>query len=226
MFHGCYHDASGSWPYDPDGCTECLGLPEEVAHVKQALRMGYAVLAVESRNRSRSGRCFSSGKDVMTSDQMTAPYVIQVGRPACAPPQSAPRHWPGTCVSAWNHAGWWCGAGCAWLCLCLPGAHFPAYLSRLASSANAWCLQNFLYENSLQYLPVYTMGISAGAAFAVKIPKAFYEGEWVGRVSGSCWAAFHPPPLSLVAARAPEGDTQHLSPACAPGFLQRTLEAL
>ena len=48
-----------------------------------------------------------------------------------------------------------------------------------------WCLQNFLYENSLQYLPVYTMGISAGAAFAVKIPKAFYEGEWaVGWVGG------------------------------------------
>ena len=35
MFHGCYHDASGSWPYDPTNCPECLGLPEEVAHVKQ-----------------------------------------------------------------------------------------------------------------------------------------------------------------------------------------------
>lgn len=34
MFHGCYHDASGSWPYDPNHCPECLGLPEEVAHVK------------------------------------------------------------------------------------------------------------------------------------------------------------------------------------------------
>lgn len=87
MFHGCYHDASGSWPYDPVSgraqrqlcphsavsswwpafgcpgaaspphaqlahalshlpsadlpqvnCPECLGLPEEVAHTKQALK--------------------------------------------------------------------------------------------------------------------------------------------------------------------------------------------
>lgn len=38
MFHGCYHDASGSWPYDPKNCKECLGLPEEVAHTKQALK--------------------------------------------------------------------------------------------------------------------------------------------------------------------------------------------
>lgn len=36
MFHGCFHSASGSWPYDPANCPECLGLPEEVAHVKQA----------------------------------------------------------------------------------------------------------------------------------------------------------------------------------------------
>lgn len=35
LFHGCYHDASGNWPYDPVHCPECLGLPEEVAHVKQ-----------------------------------------------------------------------------------------------------------------------------------------------------------------------------------------------
>ena len=38
MFHGCFHDSSGSWPYDPQNCPECLGLPEEVAHVKQALK--------------------------------------------------------------------------------------------------------------------------------------------------------------------------------------------
>lgn len=37
LFHGCYHDASGNWPYDPVHCPECLGLPEEVAHVKVGL---------------------------------------------------------------------------------------------------------------------------------------------------------------------------------------------
>jgi len=82
MFHGCYHDASGNWPYDPVNCPECLGLPEEVAHVKLALKYGFAVLAVESRNRSQHGRCFSSAADPETSDMWQAPYVVQVGRAA------------------------------------------------------------------------------------------------------------------------------------------------
>ncbi|EFN58232.1 hypothetical protein CHLNCDRAFT_57065 [Chlorella variabilis] len=110
MFHGCYHDASGSWPYHPKHCRECLGLPEE------ALAHGFAVLAVESRNRSRKGRCFSSGTDPMTSDQWTAPYTIQ----------------------------------------------------------------NFLYETGLQNLPVYTLGISAGAAFATKVIKNFWDPNFGG----------------------------------------------
>ncbi len=44
----------------------------------QALAHGFAVLAVESKNRSRNGRCFSSAADPLTSDQFEAPYVIQV----------------------------------------------------------------------------------------------------------------------------------------------------
>lgn len=31
------------------------------------------------------------------------------------------------------------------------------------------CLQNFLYQEGLQNLPIYTLGISAGAAFATKV---------------------------------------------------------
>ncbi|KAL4424170.1 hypothetical protein ABPG75_001471 [Micractinium tetrahymenae] len=120
MFHGCNHDASGSWPYDPANCPECLGLPEEVAHVKQALAWGYAVLAVESRNRDQQGRCFSSANDPAVSDQGEVPYIIQ----------------------------------------------------------------NFLYGFGLQAKPIYTLGISAGAAFAIKIPKAFYAKEFAFRVSG------------------------------------------
>ncbi|KAL4447290.1 hypothetical protein ABPG77_007323 [Micractinium sp. CCAP 211/92] len=116
LFHGCYHDASGNWPYDPIHCPECLGLPEEVAHVKIALKYGFAVLAVESRNRSQHGRCFDGGADPMTSDMWQAPYVIQ----------------------------------------------------------------NFLYEKGLQNLPIYTLGISAGAGFATKLPKAFYDTNFGG----------------------------------------------
>jgi hypothetical protein len=88
IFHGCSHNTSDGWPYDPLGCSECVGLPEEVAHTKQALRMGYAVLAVESRSRDRSGplggRCFSSSLDAKKSDLPIVPYVIQVSRPLAA----------------------------------------------------------------------------------------------------------------------------------------------
>lgn len=35
------------------------GLPEEVSHTKQALARGYAVLAVDSRNRDFDNRCYS-----------------------------------------------------------------------------------------------------------------------------------------------------------------------
>lgn len=38
-------------------------------------------------------------------------------------------------------------------------------------------VQNFLYGFGLQHKPVYTLGISAGAAFAIKVPKAFYSPE-------------------------------------------------
>lgn len=37
------------------------GLPEEVAHTKQALARGYAVLAIDSKNRDFNNRCFRCG---------------------------------------------------------------------------------------------------------------------------------------------------------------------
>lgn len=36
------------------------------------------MLAVESKNRTKDGRCFSSAADPLKSDQWEAPYVIQV----------------------------------------------------------------------------------------------------------------------------------------------------
>lgn len=50
----------------------------QVAHTKLALKYGFAVLAVETKNRSRMGRCFSSSSDPLVSDQWEAPYIIQV----------------------------------------------------------------------------------------------------------------------------------------------------
>lgn len=37
------------------------------------------MLAIESKNRTQAGRCFSSSKDPAVSDQWEAPYVLQVG---------------------------------------------------------------------------------------------------------------------------------------------------
>ncbi|EFN58162.1 hypothetical protein CHLNCDRAFT_141972 [Chlorella variabilis] len=70
-FHGCVHDASAGWPYDPDECPECLGLPEE------ALARGYAVLAVESKNRERKERCFNYSPDETISDAYQVPKIIE-----------------------------------------------------------------------------------------------------------------------------------------------------
>lgn len=41
-------------------CTAppCAGLPEEVSHTKQALARGYAVIAINSKNRDFDNRCF------------------------------------------------------------------------------------------------------------------------------------------------------------------------
>lgn len=43
------------------GLPACLpaGLPEEVSHTKQALARGYAVLAVDSKDRDPMSRCYS-----------------------------------------------------------------------------------------------------------------------------------------------------------------------
>lgn len=55
LAHGCAHSASDFWPTS-EACPECRGLPMEVAHTKQALARGYAVLAVNSADRDI--KCF------------------------------------------------------------------------------------------------------------------------------------------------------------------------
>jgi hypothetical protein len=44
MFPGCARPATGFWPVG--ACPGCLGMPEDVANAKQALRRGYAFIAL------------------------------------------------------------------------------------------------------------------------------------------------------------------------------------
>lgn len=41
---GCARWGPGFWPYGSPGCDDCVGLTEDVAHTKQALARGYAIL--------------------------------------------------------------------------------------------------------------------------------------------------------------------------------------
>ena len=63
-------------------------------------------------------------------------------------------------------------------------------------------LQSFVLEMGLSYLPVYTLGISAGASFAVKIPRAFYHRkhrEHAAATAGDAIAQFTAPTMPLSA---------------------------
>lgn len=41
LAHGCVHSAHNYWPQSEE-CPECRGLPEELSHTLQALKLGYA----------------------------------------------------------------------------------------------------------------------------------------------------------------------------------------
>lgn len=58
MLHGCARSATGFWPFDPHHAPDCTGFPEDVSHVQQALRMGYAVLVPDPQDTKTM--CWSS----------------------------------------------------------------------------------------------------------------------------------------------------------------------
>jgi hypothetical protein len=60
------------------------GLPEEVAHTKQCLSAGYAVLALMSRDREYRARCFSTSGNPDLSEPARPPCPAPP-RPACLP---------------------------------------------------------------------------------------------------------------------------------------------
>ena len=56
--HGCSHSAGDMWPKSKE-CPECLGLPEETAIRKTALKRGFAIIAISSMDRST--KCWTQG---------------------------------------------------------------------------------------------------------------------------------------------------------------------
>ncbi|PSC75566.1 hypothetical protein C2E20_1341 [Micractinium conductrix] len=125
MAHGCVHDAADFWPPGAT-CEECSGLPEEVAHTKQALARGYAVLAIDSKNRDFNNRCFSYGED------------------------------------KWGFK---------------------------------YILENWTREKGLDKLPIFALGVSAGASFVLKLPKITRINGIISEVLGVQQESFTTPAL-------------------------------
>ncbi|KAL4444236.1 hypothetical protein ABPG75_011973 [Micractinium tetrahymenae] len=125
MAHGCVHDAADFWP-PSEACPECSGLPEEVSHTKQALARGYAVLAVDSRNRDFDNRCYS-----YEDDKWGVKYI----------------------------------------------------------------LENWTREQGLGALPIFALGVSAGASFCLKLPKITRINGIVSEVLGVAQENFATPDM-------------------------------
>jgi hypothetical protein len=60
--HGCNHKMTDWWPRHENVCTECIGLPEEMAIVQMALRQKLVVVAASSKRT-----CWSSQKVASTT---------------------------------------------------------------------------------------------------------------------------------------------------------------
>lgn len=63
--HGCSHQGSDFWLKSPR-CLECLGLPEEVAITRAAVKRGYAVVAVSSYDRE--SKCWQNRAVAQSED--------------------------------------------------------------------------------------------------------------------------------------------------------------
>ncbi|KAL4444232.1 hypothetical protein ABPG75_011969 [Micractinium tetrahymenae] len=111
FFHGCAHNATASWPQQV-ACPACNGLPEEIAHTKQALARGYAVIAIDSADPSGC-------------------WAVHIDRPVVT-------------------------------------VILPAWLA----------------QHGLQGKPLYVMGVSSGASFALKLPETVTVHGVVSEVLG------------------------------------------
>lgn len=77
---GCARWGPGFWPHDPVGCPECVGLTEDVAHTKQALARGYAILVGWPVDRARPGQyCWSAKDDADSIVKVLEEFVARHG---------------------------------------------------------------------------------------------------------------------------------------------------
>ncbi|EFN51328.1 hypothetical protein CHLNCDRAFT_55184 [Chlorella variabilis] len=75
MLHRCGRSAEDFWP--PSGaCPECIGMPEAVSISRQALARGYALLAINSFNRTVGslGRCWSLATDALPVRELVTAF--------------------------------------------------------------------------------------------------------------------------------------------------------
>ena len=77
---GCARWGPGFWPYNKTACPECVGLTEDVAHTKQALSRGYAVLVGWPVDLAYPGQlCWSAKDDGPTITSILEGFVAKHG---------------------------------------------------------------------------------------------------------------------------------------------------
>lgn len=83
LAHGCSHSATDFF-FPPTLESKCLALPEEVKIVDDALKAGYAVLAISSNDRD-THRCWVPETDGPIVKEAIAKFISDQGLPATLP---------------------------------------------------------------------------------------------------------------------------------------------
>ncbi|KAI3439090.1 hypothetical protein D9Q98_001500 [Chlorella vulgaris] len=80
MLHRCGRNAEDFWP-PSSVCPQCIGMPEGVSISRQGLARGYALLAINSLNRTlgSGGRCFSWADDAFAVRDIVAGFQKKQG---------------------------------------------------------------------------------------------------------------------------------------------------
>ena len=182
------------------------GLPEEVAHTKQALARGYAVLAIDSKNRDFNNRCFRCGAwavdcadrcQLVCSSDSSGRRCRRSSRPigeyeAAAPTLPPHRPWLPFLACSYGEDKWgfkyilenWTRekvgtSGRRSLrrvvgATAHAGAAAPTGRDRPVCTGDKALPQRpprVVALQGLDKLPIFALGVSAGASFVLKLPK-------------------------------------------------------